>query len=396
MDASLAYPDCTEGLSASIYNSEEAHAFLSRRRYDEHGYSTAAERYFPAGALEPSVFNEECGWVDFPDDLDRIEFMREFNSGEFHIADVYVVNHDQDNVMKFKPRSTGVFKVLLQQPESDELFAGPAEAAYDLEIGVYDAEEKKFLASSMNSHLRLPGGQPAKLEHAALSFQVDEEHVNRPLYVFFRALNFTDDGDGRTAGEGCLTVFLEAEYRAEPSKCLHDPALEPSRDIQVLHGQSETPDSPFSINGWHSTKTGHSISDPSSTFFTYQDFYLSESPGASSGGDSEYLVAVSLQQKFYERNTLDILVEILESDVALEDISRERHAPKRTTRHGSTANEGAETGPEEAEGRGEDVRGAFGPACSGTCLAGGEKAYNEMQRALVLGAKTYFRVWLFQ
>jgi hypothetical protein len=29
-------------------------------------------------------------------------------------------------------------------------------------------------------------------------------------------------------------------------------------------------------------------------------------------------------------------------------------------------------------------------------LVGGEKAYNEMLRTLELGARTYFRVWLFQ
>jgi hypothetical protein len=44
-------------------------------------------------AFEPTIFNEECGWVDFPDNLDRIEYMREFTGGEFHLADLYVVNH---------------------------------------------------------------------------------------------------------------------------------------------------------------------------------------------------------------------------------------------------------------------------------------------------------------
>ena len=44
-------------------------------------------------SLEPTFFNKECGWVDFPDNLDRTEFMKEFGSGEFHSADTYVVNH---------------------------------------------------------------------------------------------------------------------------------------------------------------------------------------------------------------------------------------------------------------------------------------------------------------
>jgi len=113
LDATHAYPDCDASLSATIYDSEAAHAFLSRKKYEEHGYSTSASKYFPPGSLEPTVFNEECGWVDFPDDIDRAELAREFGHGEFHLADVYVVNHRQDNIIKFVPRNTGYLKVLL-------------------------------------------------------------------------------------------------------------------------------------------------------------------------------------------------------------------------------------------------------------------------------------------
>lgn len=157
-DSTVAYPDCVPGLSAAIYDDKAAHAFLSRRRYSEHGYSSTADQYFPRGALEPTVFNEECGWVDFPDDLGRIEFTNEFSSGEFHFADLYVTNHKQDNIIKFIPRSTGLLKVLLQQPEAEELLAGDAEAPFDLEVGVYDPQEQKFVASAMNRHLTLPRG----------------------------------------------------------------------------------------------------------------------------------------------------------------------------------------------------------------------------------------------
>jgi hypothetical protein len=38
------------------------------------GYSTKAAKVFPHGALEPRIFNEECGWVDLPDNLDRLEY----------------------------------------------------------------------------------------------------------------------------------------------------------------------------------------------------------------------------------------------------------------------------------------------------------------------------------
>jgi hypothetical protein len=110
-----AYPNCEDGgISSSIYDPEVVHEFLGRRKYNEHGYSTVAQQYFSQDALEPTIFNEECGWADFPDDLDRIEFSREFGAGEFHFADLYVVNHKQDNIIKFKPRSTGTFKFLVQ------------------------------------------------------------------------------------------------------------------------------------------------------------------------------------------------------------------------------------------------------------------------------------------
>jgi len=42
------------------------------------------------------------------------------------------------------------------------------------------------------------------------------------------------------------------------------------------------------------------------------------------------------------------------------------------------------------------IQGRLGPICSGLCLVGGEKAYNEMMRRLELGAGTYFRIWLMQ
>jgi hypothetical protein len=38
----------------------------------------------------------------------------------------------------------------------------------------------------------------------------------------------------------------------------------------------------------------------------------------------------------------------------------------------------------------------MGPKCSGICLVGGEKAFNEMVRKVELSAGTYFRVWLMQ
>jgi hypothetical protein len=65
----------------------------------------------------------------------------------------------------------------------------------------------------MNRHLELPRGIEAKLEYAALSFEVTKDHLADPLYIFFRALNFTDDGAGHKAAEGCLALYMEAEFR---------------------------------------------------------------------------------------------------------------------------------------------------------------------------------------
>jgi hypothetical protein len=228
VDSSLAYPDCDASLSASMYDEEAVHAYLSRRKYDESGYTTAASKYFAPGELEPTVFNEECGWVDFPDDLDRAELSREFSHGEFHIADQYVVNHRQDNIMKFVPRASGVLKVLVQQPEAEEELAGNAEAPFDVEVGIYDPTARRFLKTGMNRHLVLPGGSAAKLEYAALSFEVEAEQAQKPLYVFFRALNFTEGGgtqSGSSGREGCLALYLEVEFQASSGDCGHYPSL---------------------------------------------------------------------------------------------------------------------------------------------------------------------------
>lgn len=166
--------------------------------------------------MEPTVFNTECSWVDYPDDFDRIEFAKEFHDGEFHVSDVYVVNHDTDNVIKFVPRAPGVVKILLQQPEADEIHGG-VDTNFDLEIGLYDPEAQKFLKSDMNRHLEVRN-QQFKLEYSSLSFEITEDLESKPLYIFFRALNFTDNGAG-TVKEGCLSLYLEAEFRKSPGEC---------------------------------------------------------------------------------------------------------------------------------------------------------------------------------
>ena len=40
--------------------------------------------------------------------------MNFIESGDFHIADFYTVNHDQTNVIDFIPQSKGTIKFLIQ------------------------------------------------------------------------------------------------------------------------------------------------------------------------------------------------------------------------------------------------------------------------------------------
>jgi hypothetical protein len=96
----------------------------------------------------------------------------------------------------------------------------------------------------------------------------------------------------------------------------------------------------------------HSVTDPTSTFFAYQDFYLPRGARAQQG-DTDSIVTVSLQQKFIESNTLDILVEVLESDVAFDAISRDAHSPRLSSagRAGARAGPGSPARPQEADGR---------------------------------------------
>ena len=67
--------------------------------------------------------------------------------------------------------------------------------------------------------------------------------------------------------------------------------------------------------------SAHSISDYGNTFFTYQDYYVP----SSSDNDPDWEVTVSLQQKFYERNTLDVVLEVLATDIAQSEIDTSKY-----------------------------------------------------------------------
>ena len=388
----LLYPDCDPARadSANIYDPKQIHEFLNRAHYSLNGYSTKAERYFPDGQLHPNIFNEECGWVDYPDDLDRIEYMREFRSGEFHVADVYTVNHKQDNVMKFVPKQPGVIKVLVQQPEETTY----DEPSYDIEIGIYDAQSRKFVAQGMNAHYRLPNKKTLKLEQASVSYEITQQHIDEPMYIFVRALNFTDeDGSGHRSSDGCLALYFEIEYRAASHECFNDPILATSTEITQLSTSGGSDSYDLGNDGvWHSPDLKHSIHDPHDIFFTYRDFYIKD---GQSNPDADVEVTVSVQQNFHERNTVDLLVEVLDRD---KDISQIRSAdyPSQLMNFGYGYNQGGRMSEDEAEGRALDATGIYGPSCKHMCVIGGEKSFNEMRKEIVLSPRTYFRVWLMQ
>lgn len=76
-------------------------------------------------------------------------------------------------------------------------------------------------------------------------------------------------------GKGCLSLFMEIEFRAIDYECHNDPQLRPN-DQPVILDQRTNSKSPFefgSKGNWLSEIT-HSINDPHDTFFAYQDFYI--------------------------------------------------------------------------------------------------------------------------
>ena len=106
------------------------------------------------------------------------------------MADVYVVNHDTDNVIEFTPRAKGMFKILLKQPEKET--STDASESMVLEIGVSRADGHGDMHSAGN-HLIHAEHVDIELDFSVLEFQIKEKLVNEPLLVYFRSVNRTHD-----------------------------------------------------------------------------------------------------------------------------------------------------------------------------------------------------------
>lgn len=90
---------------------------------------------------------------------------------------------------------------------------------------------------------------------------------------------------------------------------------------------------------------------------------------------------------------MDIVVEILEADIARDAIKPQSYPSIAQSTQGQER--GLETRRKTRDGRDEASQGNMGPSCRGTCLVGGEKSLNEMQRVVELSPRTYLRVWVF-
>jgi hypothetical protein len=73
-----------------------------------------------------------------------------------------------------------------------------------------------------------------QLKFADISFEVTNEHLEKQFYIFFRALNFTINDEEETKAQGCLSLFIEAEFRPENLECKHNSELRIVDNIEDL------------------------------------------------------------------------------------------------------------------------------------------------------------------
>ena len=109
-----------------------------------------------------------------------------------------MTNHDADNVIEFTPRSKGTFKILVKQPEMEEIKS--TDENFSINVGVAKADGSAFINSVINHEIDMKGSiGKATLEFSQLSFEVTSKLVDEPLVIYFRSLNFTHDNLGLEA-----------------------------------------------------------------------------------------------------------------------------------------------------------------------------------------------------
>ena len=64
-------------------------------------------------------------------------------------------NHDADNVIEFTPRTKGTFKILVKQPELEEV--QNTDDSFAIEVGVSKSDGTSFLKSVSNYEIDVKG-----------------------------------------------------------------------------------------------------------------------------------------------------------------------------------------------------------------------------------------------
>lgn len=104
----MMYPDCVTEEKSKVVGSEVLRDYEKRRR---------SQVYKRADFLMQdldNVFRQQCSVTNYPTFLNDIHNHKEFVSGDFHISDFYVTNHDADNVIQFTPKNKGSFKIMIK------------------------------------------------------------------------------------------------------------------------------------------------------------------------------------------------------------------------------------------------------------------------------------------
>lgn len=83
----MAYPDCEEIL-LDIYKMKVEETFVDKRKYNVDGYQKGENDEELVDSTKA-----QCSWVNFPQDLDAIEYM-DMLGGPFHVSDYYTIHHD--------------------------------------------------------------------------------------------------------------------------------------------------------------------------------------------------------------------------------------------------------------------------------------------------------------